>query len=339
MAEALAPAGDRAAPSAELEKVATPDMKTIDDVANFLNVAPQQTIKTLLVMGESEDDDNKEIIALVLRGDHTLNEIKAEKIEGIANPLTFIGEDLVEEASGAPAGSIGPVGLKLRTIVDRSAAHLANFVCGANEADHHLINVNWERDVALTEVADLRNIVEGDASPDGKGTIEIKRGIEVGHIFKLGDKYSQAMNATVLDQNGKARAVEMGCYGIGVSRIVASAIEQNHDDNGIIWPTSIAPFQLALVPLNMHKSEAVAEKTEALYTELKNLGVDVLMDDRNERPGFKFADMELVGIPHRLVISDRGIKNGTLEYKGRSDSDNQDIAIDDAIQFIQSKLA
>lgn len=339
MAEALAPAGERPSPGEAMQDVATPDQKTIEEVSAFLKVLPEQTVKTLLVLGEKDEDENQEVIALILRGDHTLNEIKAEKIEGVASPLTFIGEDLVEEASGAPAGSIGPVGLKLRTIVDRSAAHLANFVCGANKADHHLINVNWERDVALNEVADLRNVVEGDPSPDGKGTLEIKRGIEVGHIFKLGDKYSQAMNANVLDENGKARIMEMGCYGIGVSRIVASAIEQNHDDNGIIWPLAIAPFELALVPLNMHKSEIVAEKTEALYTELQALGIDVLMDDRNERPGFKFADMELVGIPHRLVISDRGIKNGTLEYKGRSDSENQDIAIDDVLDFIKAKLA
>jgi prolyl-tRNA synthetase len=339
MAEALAPAGERPSPGEAMQDVATPGQKTIEEVSAFLKVSPEQTVKTLLVLGEKDEDENQEVIALILRGDHTLNEIKAEKIEGVASPLTFIGEDLVEEASGAPAGSIGPVGLKLRTIVDRSAAHLANFVCGANKADHHLINVNWERDVALNEVADLRNVVEGDPSPDGKGTLEIKRGIEVGHIFKLGDKYSQAMNANVLDENGKARIMEMGCYGIGVSRIVASAIEQNHDDNGIIWPLAIAPFELALVPLNMHKSEIVAEKTEALYTELQALGIDVLMDDRNERPGFKFADMELVGIPHRLVISDRGIKNGTLEYKGRSDSENQDIAIDDVLDFIKAKLA
>jgi len=339
MAEALAPAGERPSPGEAMQDVATPGQKTIEEVSAFLKVSPEQTVKTLLVLGEKDEDENQEVIALILRGDHSLNEIKAEKIEGVASPLTFIGEDLVEEASGAPAGSIGPVGLKLRTIVDRSAAHLANFVCGANKADHHLINVNWERDVALNEVADLRNVVEGDPSPDGKGTLEIKRGIEVGHIFKLGDKYSQAMNANVLDENGKARIMEMGCYGIGVSRIVASAIEQNHDDNGIIWPLAIAPFELALVPLNMHKSEIVAEKTEALYTELQALGIDVLMDDRNERPGFKFADMELVGIPHRLVISDRGIKNGTLEYKGRSDSENQDIAIDDVLDFIKAKLA
>ena len=338
MAEAIAPAGECPAPGAEMEEVETPDQKSIEEVSSFLKVAPEQTVKTLLVLGEQEDEENREVVALVLRGDHELNEIKAEKIDGIASPLTFIGEDLVEEASGAPAGSIGPVGLKLRTIVDRSAAHLADFVCGANKPGYHLLNVNWERDVALGEVADLRNVVEGDPSPDGQGVIEIKRGIEVGHIFKLGDKYSEAMNASVLDENGKARIMEMGCYGIGVSRIVASAIEQNHDDNGIIWPAAIAPFELALVPLNMHKSEAVAEQTEKLYQALTELGIDVLMDDRNERPGFKFADMELIGIPHRLVISERGIGAGTLEYKGRSDSENQDIALDEAIEFIRAKL-
>lgn len=339
MAEALAPAGERPAPGAAMQEVATPDQKTIDDVAGFLKVTPQQTVKTLLVLGEQEDEDNREVIALVLRGDHTLNEIKAEKIAGIASPLTFISEDLVEQASGAPAGSIGPVGLELRTIVDRSAAHLADFVCGANKAGYHYLNVNWERDVPLAEVADLRNVVEGDPSPNGKGVIEIKRGIEVGHIFKLGNKYSEALNATVLDENGKARIMEMGCYGIGVSRIVASAIEQNHDDNGISWPLAIAPFALALVPLNMHKSETVASHTEELYQALTEKGVDVLMDDRNERPGFKFADMELIGIPHRLVISERGIKNGTLEYKGRSDADSQDIPLADALAFICDKLA
>lgn len=338
MAEAVAPSGERPAPGAPMEEVATPNRKTIEEVSQFLDVAPEQTVKTLLVLGEQEDEDNREVVALVLRGDHSLNEIKAEKIDGIASPLTFIGEDLVEEASGAPAGSIGPVGLELRTIVDRSAAHLADFVCGANKAGHHLRNVNWERDVALAEVADLRNVVEGDPSPDGKGVIEIKRGIEVGHIFKLGDKYSQAMNATVLDENGKARVMEMGCYGIGVSRIVASAIEQNHDENGIVWPLAIAPFELALVPLNMHKSDIVASETEALYEALTKRGIDVLMDDRNERPGFKFADMELIGIPHRLVISERGIKNGTLEYKGRSDESSEDIPLADALEFIYNKL-
>lgn len=339
MAEALAPTAARGEPSAEMEEVETPEQKSIEEVADYLKLPQQQLVKTLLVMGESSDKEEPEIVALVLRGDHTLNEIKAEKIDGIASPLTFINEELVEEASGAPAGSIGPVGLNLRTIVDRSAANLSDFVCGANKPHYHLKNVNWDRDVEIEEVADLRNVVEGDPSPDGLGTLIIKRGIEVGHIFKLGNKYSEAMNATVLDENGKACIMEMGCYGIGVSRIVASAIEQNHDNNGIIWPMSIAPFQLALVPLNMHKSELVAEKTEALYSALCDLGIDVLMDDRNERPGFKFADMELIGIPHRIVISERGIKNATLEYKGRSDDESQDIAIDDVLEFIRAKLA
>ena len=339
MAEALAPSGERTLPGKEMCELATLDQKTIDEVAAFLSVEKHNTVKTLIVLGTKTETAETPLIALVLRGDHSLNELKAEKIEGLSSPLEFASEEQVQASVGAAVGSIGPVGLKLRTIVDRSAAHCADFVCGANKDGHHLNHVNWERDTALNEVADIRNIVEGDSSPDGKGTIEIKRGIEVGHIFKLGDKYSQAMNASVLDKNGKARIMQMGCYGIGVSRIVAAAIEQNHDDNGIIWPQAIAPFQLALIPLNMHKSELVAEKTEALYAELTALGIEVLMDDRNERPGFKFADMELTGIPHRLVISDRGIKNGTLEYKGRSDSENQDIAIDEGIPFIREKFA
>lgn len=338
MAEAIARETERPAPAADMAEVSTPNQKTIEEVANFLSIPPSQTLKTLIVLGEAEEDADAPLIALVLRGDHTLNEIKAEKIEGVASPLVFATEEQVKQIIGANVGSIGPVGLQIRTIVDRSAAMAGNFACGANKDDFHLTSANWERDVALGEVADLRNVVEGDPSPDGQGTLVIKRGIEVGHIFKLGDKYSAAMNASVLDENGKARIMEMGCYGIGVSRIVASAIEQNHDENGILWPDAIAPFQLALVPLNMHKSEAVAEKTEELYQQLTALGIDVLMDDRNERPGFKFADMELIGIPHRLVISDRGIKNGTLEYKGRGDEDNQDIAIAEGVEFIRQKL-
>ncbi len=338
LAEAVSPLDQAPAPSEALSEVDTPEQKTIEDLVTFLGVDAQQTLKTLIVLGEENEEGKSDLIALVLRGDHSLNEIKAEKIEGIASPLVFASEEEVKETIGAGVGSLGPVGLEIRTVVDRSAAVVADFVCGANRDGVHLKGVNWERDVKLGEVADLRNVIEGDPSPDGKGRIEIKRGIEVGHIFKLGDKYSAAMNATVLDQNGKASIMEMGCYGIGVSRIVAAAIEQNHDDNGIIWPLAIAPFELALVPLNMHKSELVAEKTEALYAQLTALGIDVLMDDRNERPGFKFADMELIGIPHRLVISERGIKAGTLEYKGRSDSDNTDIPMEDGIAFIQAKL-
>jgi len=338
LAEALPTLTSRPAPSLSMEEIETPDQLTINDLVSFLKVDASQTLKTLIVLGEKNDAGETPLIALVLRGDHSLNEIKAEKITGVGTPLTFASEEQVREAVGAGVGSIGPVKLPLRTVVDRSAALCADFVCGANRDGLHLQGVNWDRDVSLEEEADLRNVVEGDPSPDGKGQIVIKRGIEVGHIFKLGDKYSQAMNASVLDQNGKACIMEMGCYGIGVSRIVASAIEQNHDDNGIVWPLAIAPFQLALIPLNMHKSELVAERTEAIYKELCDLGIDVLMDDRNERPGFKFADMELIGIPHRIVISERGIKNGTLEYKGRRDSENTDIAMEDGMAFIKEKL-
>ena len=339
LAEALAPKGERAAPEGNMQEVATPGQKSIEEVSTFLSQNAAKVLKTLIVLGEKDDEAvSQPLIALVLRGDHSLNEIKAEKIAGVASPLVMASEEQVEKELGANVGSIGPVGLSIPCYVDRSAALSANFVCGANKDGIHITNVNWERDVALGEVVDLRNVVEGDASPDGKGTLEIKRGIEVGHIFKLGNKYSTAMNATVLNQNGKATVMEMGCYGIGVSRIVASAIEQNNDEKGIIWPDSIAPFQLALVPLNMHKSELVAEKTEELYKQLKQLGVDVFMDDRNERPGFKFADMELTGIPHRLVISDRGVKNGTLEYKGRADTENQDIPLEDGIAFVCKKL-
>jgi len=338
LAEARAPEGQRAAPGDALQEVATPGKKTIEEVAEFLSVQAQDILKTLIVLGEQDEQGNSPLIALVLRGDHTLNEIKAEKIEGLASPLTFASEEQAQQALGASVGSIGPRGLSIPCYVDRSAALSANFVCGANKDDAHLVSVNWERDVPLGTVVDLRNVQEGDISPDGQGTLEIKRGIEVGHIFKLGTKYSQAMNATVLNENGKATVMEMGCYGIGVSRVVAAAIEQNYDDKGIIWPASIAPFVLALIPLNMHKSEIVAEKTEQLYQALKSLGIDVLMDDRNERPGSKFADIELIGIPHRIVISDRGIQNGTLEYKGRTDEENQDLPLEGVVDFIQNKL-
>jgi prolyl-tRNA synthetase len=343
MAEALAPVGERPSSTTAMRETATPNQHSIEEVASFLSADARQCVKTLIVLGEepeNEDDSASQapLIALVVRGDHTLNEVKAEKIEGVASPLSFAPEDRIKSEIGADVGSLGPIGLPIRCIVDRSAAHMADFICGANKSGFHLQNANWERDAAINEITDIRNIEAGDASPDGEGVIEIKRGIEVGHIFKLGNKYSSAMNASVLDENGKTKIVEMGCYGIGVSRIVAAAIEQNHDNNGIIWPASMAPFQLALIPLNMHKSELVAEKTEELYAAFKAKGIDVLMDDRNERPGSKFADMELVGISHRVVISDRGIKNGTLEYKGRSDSENQEFAIDEAFAQICEKL-
>jgi prolyl-tRNA synthetase len=339
LAEALAPEGERASPSKAMEEVATPGQKTIEEVSEFLSVPANTVIKTLLVLGEEDEDGKAPIVALVLRGDHSLNEIKAEKLEGVASPLVFASEEQVKAATGASIGSIGPVGLQsIEVFIDRSAALCADFVCGANKDDIHLNGVNWERDLELGEVVDLRNVLEGDISPDGKGIIEIKRGIEVGHIFKLGNKYSSAMKASVLNENGKATVMEMGCYGIGVSRVVAAAIEQNYDDKGIIWPDAIAPFKIALIPLNGHKSQTVADKTEEIYQLLVAAGVDVLMDDRNERPGSKFADIELIGIPHRVVISDRGLKAGTLEYKGRSDSDNQDVAVDSIMDTLAEKL-
>jgi len=341
LAEALTPTTERPAPSGDIQEVATPEQKSIEEVSSFLSLSAEQVLKTLIVLGEQEDaEGDAPLIALVLRGDHVLNDVKAEKVPGVASPMMFASEEQVKAVIGAEVGSIGPVGLNIPCYVDRSAALVGNFACGANKDGAHLTQVNWEKDTPLdaANIVDLRNVQEGDASPDGEGTIEIKRGIEVGHIFKLGNKYSAAMKATVLNENGKATVMEMGCYGIGVSRVVAAAIEQNYDDKGIIWPQTIAPFQVALVPLNMHKSELVAEKTEALYAELKALGVDVLMDDRNERPGFKFADMELIGIPHRIVISDRGLKNGTIEYKGRADAENQDISADEGIAFISDKL-
>ena len=333
-AEAVAPSGTRPAPAEEMKEVATPDQKTIEAVSALLGIDPTRTVKTLLVKAEADEDGNSGLVALVLRGDHTLNEIKAENLAGVAEPLTMATDEEIEQAVGCKAGSIGPVKLNLPVIVDRSAAHLADFVCGANREGFHLTGVNWERDVALDRVEDLRNVVEGDPSPDGKGTLEIRRGIEVGHIFKLGNKYSTAMNATGLDENGKTVTMEMGCYGLGVSRVVAAAIEQNHDENGIIWPDAIAPFQVAIVTLNAHKSPTVAEAGEKLYEQLRQAGYDVLLDDRKERPGVKFADMELIGIPHRFVVSERGLAAGTLEYKGRRDAEKQDVPVAEALPFL-----
>lgn len=335
-AEAVAPAGDRSSPSEEMAEVATPEQRTIEAVATFLKVDASRCAKTLLVKAEEDDNGNSGLIALILRGDHTLNEIKAENLPDVAEPLTMATDEEIEQIVGCKAGSIGPVALPIPVIVDRSAAHMVDFVCGANKEGYHLTGVNWGRDVALARVEDLRDVVEGDPSPDGKGTLEIRRGIEVGHIFKLGNKYSKAMNATVLDENGKSAILEMGCYGIGVSRIVASSIEQNHDDKGIIWPDAIAPFEVAIVTLNGQKSPAVMAAGEKLYEQLRQAGFDVLLDDRNERPGVKFADMELIGIPHRFVVSERGLAAETLEYKGRRDEDKQDIPLAEALPFLIS---
>ncbi|WP_373090970.1 proline--tRNA ligase [Zhongshania sp.] len=338
MAEAIAPAGERPAASQALEKVATPNTHSIDDVSALLKVDAKQVLKTLIVYGEEDEHGKQGLIALVLRGDHQLNEIKAEKIAGVASPLIFASEEDIVATLGCKPGSIGPVGLKIRVIADRSAAHSSDFVCGANEDGFHLTGSNWDRDAIFTETADIRNVVEGDPSPDGQGGLLIKRGIEVGHIFQLGTKYSEALNASVLNENGKDQIMTMGCYGIGVTRVVASAIEQNNDDKGILWPASIAPFEIAIVPLNMQKSERVREQAETLYNTLRSLGYDVLLDDRNERPGVKFADMELIGIPHRIVIGDRGLDKGLLEYKNRRAADNEDIAINDVVAFIQQQL-
>ena len=334
MAEAIAPAHERPAPGAECKEVATPGVKSIEELAKFLAIAPAGAVKTLLVAAETEG----ELVALVLRGDHQLNPIKAEKLPGIASPLRMASEEEVRAACGAGFGSLGPVGLKLPLVIDRSAACLADFSCGANRDGFHLTGANWERDCPLGRVEDLRKVEEGDPSPDGNGTLQIKRGIEVGHIFQLGTKYSEAMSARVLDETGRNVTMIMGCYGIGVSRIVAAAIEQNHDDSGIIWPASMAPFQLAIVPLNMHKSPEVAVCAEELYQALTDAGVDVLLDDRNERPGVKFADMELIGIPHRIVVGERALAENNLEYKGRRDAESQLVARGEILDLLRARM-
>ena len=297
---------------------------------------PAQSVKTLIVLGQAVEGQPQPLVALVLRGDHELNEIKAENHPAVQAPLTMASESQIEQAIGCKPGSIGPVQLPIHVIADLSAAHLADFVCGANVDGQHFTGVNWERDAQCDEVADLRNVVEGDPSPDGKGHLLIKRGIEVGHIFQLGQKYSQAMNCTVLNENGKATTLTMGCYGIGVSRVVAAAIEQNHDARGIVWPDNLAPFQVALVPLKMESSAAVREATEALYQGLQQAGIEVLLDDRDKKvsPGVKFADLDLIGIPHRVVIGDRGLEAGELEYKYRRDSEPRPIASAEVLNFL-----
>lgn len=334
-AESLPPQQERAAPSQDLQKVETPNTRTIEEVTAFLKIEATSMVKTLLVKGVSEEHP---VVALCLRGDHTLNEIKAEKHPLIAAPFAMAEDSDITSAAGCEAGYVGPVGLSIPVIVDRDAAVMSDFVCGANENNMHLTGANWERDAQITEVYDLRNVVEGDLSPDGNGKLTIKRGIEVGHIFQLGTKYSEAMNANVLNEEGKAVTLAMGCYGIGVSRIVAAAIEQNHDDYGIIWPQAIAPFTVAIVPMNMHRSTRVAEAAEKLYQQLTDLGIEVIFDDRKERPGVMFADIELIGVPHRIVISDKGIDNGTYEYKHRRHNEKIDVAINDVLNFVQQQL-
>ncbi len=334
LAEAVSAAEGPRPPAAEMKTVNTPDKKTIEEVSEFLKVPASQTVKTLIVKGVDENS----VVALVLRGDHELNEIKAEKLEMTATPLTMAAEEEVQGATGCLPGSVGPVGLMIKVYVDRAAACLSDFVCGANSNHQHFTGVNWSRDLPVSEVVDIRNIVEGDPSPDGNGKLTIARGIEVGHIFQLGKVYSDSMNANVLDENGKSVTMTMGCYGIGVSRVVAAAIEQNHDDKGIIWPAAIAPFEVVICPIQYKKSERVRDAAEKLYNRLNELGIDVLLDDRDLRPGVMFADMELIGIPHRVVIGERSLDNNEVEYQFRAEGEKQLVATDQISELLGKAL-
>lgn len=335
-AEAAAPAGDRAEPTQEMTLVDTPNAKTIAELVEQHGLPIEKTVKTLFV--KASDEVDADIIALIVRGDHELNEVKAENLPQVASPLEMASEEEMRALIGAGAGSLGPVGLKLPFIVDRSVAVMSDFGAGANIDGKHYFGINWGRDVELGQVEDLRNVVEGDPSPCGQGTLMLKRGIEVGHIFQLGNVYSEAMNCGVLGPDGKNVILEMGCYGIGVSRVVASAIEQNHDKYGIIWPDALAPFQVAIVPMNMHKSEEVKEAAEKLYAELTAMGIEVLFDDRKERPGVMFSDMELIGIPHTIVIGDRSMKEGNFEYKNRRTGEKTAVTMADIVEHVKAQL-
>ncbi|OEE68273.1 proline--tRNA ligase [Enterovibrio norvegicus FF-33] len=337
MAEAVAPAGERAAPTQEMTLVDTPEAKTIAQLVEQFDLQVEKTVKTLFV--KASDAVDADIVALLVRGDHELNELKAEKLAQIAAPLEFATEEEIRAVVNAGPGSLGPVNLTVPFIVDRSVAAMSDFGAGANIDDKHYFGINWGRDVELGEVADIRNVVEGDPSPCGQGTILLKRGIEVGHIFQLGTNYSEKMNCGVLGTDGKNVILEMGCYGIGVSRVVAAAVEQNHDDNGIIWPHAIAPFTVAIVPMNMHKSERVKEAAEKLYADLTAAGIEVLFDDRKERPGVMFSDMELMGMPHTIIIGERSMENGVFEYKHRRDGEKMPVEIENMVEYIKAKLA
>ena len=327
--EVVVPKGKRGKPGAAMKTVDTPGMYTIEDLAKGIEVSTAQCLKTLIAEGEDGAP-----VALVLRGDHELNALKAERLDGVASPLRLASRERINDALGFDIGSIGPVNLGIRTYVDQDAALVSDFVCGANREDKHHINANWGRDCDEPEVADLRNIVDGDPSPDGKGTLKILRGIEVGHIFQLGQKYSESMDTTVLDEQGKAIMPYMGCYGIGVTRVVAAAIEQNNDERGIIWPSALAPFQLAICPINYHKSDQVREAADKLYQDCIERGLEVLLEDRGLRAGVMFSDMELIGMPHRIVFSDRGLKERQFEYKGRRDEEAQNLALDELPAFL-----
>ena len=327
------PAAARAAPGPAMQAVDTPGQHTIDDLAGFLGIATQGCLKTLLLEGAEGG-----LVAIALRGDHDLNLVKVARLPQVKIPVEFATPERVASVVGCEPGSLGPVGLDIPVIADHSAAAMSNFVCGANEQGRHLTGVNWGRDLSEPETCDLRNAVDGDASPDGKGKISIRRGIEVGHIFQLGTKYSESMHAVVLDEQGKATNLVMGCYGIGVTRVVAAAIEQNHDDSGIIWPAAIAPYTLALLPMNMHKSKRLQQAVASLYEKLLQAGVEVLLDDRRVRPGVMFAESELIGIPHRLVFGERGLDAGTVEYKGRRGGESTAVSIDEAVDLVVEKI-
>ena len=334
-AEAPMPTEERQAPTEELRILDTPNAKTIAELVEQFDLDITKTVKTLIVRGATKEVP---LVALVVRGDHELNETKADKLDLVLSPLEFASDAEIKDALGAGTGSLGPIGLNIPLFVDHSVNVMSDFVAGANQDDKHCFGINWERDLPLAQTADLRNVIEGEVTPDGKGTYAFARGIEVGHIFQLGTNYSKSMNATVLDENGRSQVLLMGCYGVGVSRIVAAAIEQNHDDRGIIWPAAIAPFQVGILPMNMHKSHRVTDVAEKLYQDLNAAGIEVLFDDRKERPGVMFADMELIGIPHTIVIGDRNIDAGVFEYKNRRTGEKQDIPIDQIVDFIKSSI-
>lgn len=346
LAEALPLIAQRAAPSQALTKTPTPGKSTCEDVAQLLKLPLSQTVKSL-VLATDEKNEGGDVVKstvwlLLVRGDHSLNEVKAGKVPGLKDGYRFATAAEIDEHFGCKPGYLGPIGLKkpLRLVVDRTVAAMSDFVCGANEADFHFTGANWARDLPEPDVvADIRNVVEGDPSPDGKGTLAMQRGIEVGHVFYLGTKYSKAMNATYLDENGKPQLLEMGCYGIGVTRLLGAAIEQNHDERGIIWPLAMAPFTVVLCPIGYDRSADVKTAADQLHEQLQSLGIDVMLDDRGERPGAMFADWELIGVPHRVVLSDRGLKEGKLEYQGRRDAQSTAVAVADVTSFLKGKLS
>ncbi|HDR1868479.1 TPA: proline--tRNA ligase [Pasteurella multocida] len=336
LAEAVA-LGERGAATEELRVVDTPNAKTIAELVEQFNQPIEKTVKTLVV--HATEESGHKLVALLVRGDHELNEIKAEKVDIVASPLQFATDEEIRAVVGAGTGSLGPINLPMPIVIDRTVANMDNFSAGANQDGKHYFGINWERDLLVPHIADLRNVVEGDPSPDGKGVLQIKRGIEVGHIFQLGTKYSAAMNATVQGEDGRPQTMIMGCYGIGVTRVIAAAIEQHHDERGIIWPDNIAPFKVAIVPMNMHKSESVQQFAEELYRTLTAQGVEVIFDDRKERPGVMFADMELIGVPHMIVIGEKNLEKGEIEYKYRRSGEKEMIAKDQLLDVLKAKFA